>query len=408
MISVFNKLPNRAVVLIPNRGLKRPPINTSQLETGKRTGALAMKVGMLAVWDKWSIRYPVTVLHIDNCQVIQKKTEETNGYTALQLGVGVAKVKRLKKPELGHFNAAQAAGAKHVDIYTNNEINDEADFVANRKLMEFKVSEDCLLDVGTPIYATHFVPGQLVDICGVSKGKGFQGVMKRHNFGGGRATHGNSLNHRTPGSTGCRQDPGKVFKGKKMPGNMGNDRKTIQNLRILKIDITRNLIYIKGSIPGQKGAFLRITDAVKGPYYPADTKAEESIAENGVNYHITESQYNPYTLPVPTMSTGQYKDLLVTLIERRNAEKEQKLADELSRMSAGKKKAALKSRAAEALAQAGAEEEQVIISLWADTSARVGSVGQMNNVEVRAAGDNSVVPEVDPGKGVEVSDPYSL
>lgn len=393
----------KSVILVPNRGLKRPPVNTSQLDAGRRTGALAMKVGMLGVWDKWGVRYPVTVLHVDNCQVVQVKTEENNGYTALQLGVGEAKVKRLNMPQKGHFKAAAEAGFKHVDVHNNNM---DADFVPNRTLMEFKVSKDCLLDVGTPIYASHFVPGQYVDVCGVSKGKGFQGVMKRHNFAGGRATHGNSLNHRTPGSTGGRQDPGKVFKGKKMPGNMGNDRKTIQNLRILKIDISRNLLYIKGSITGQKGAFLRVTDAVKGPYYPAETNAEEAIATGGECYTITDSKYNPYTLPIPTMSTKQYKELLVSLQDRRQAEKEQKLADELSKMSAKAQKVEVKRRAAEQVDEIGSNEESAIISVWADTSGKAANAGQMNNVEVRSAGD--AVVEVDPGKGVEVADPYAL
>jgi large subunit ribosomal protein L3 len=197
------------------RFLKRPAVNTSQLPEGRRVGALAMKVGMLAIWDKWGQRYPTTVLQLDNCEVVQTKTEETNGYTALQLGVGEAKPSRVKKPQAGHFAKAGVS--------------------PKRKLQEFCVTPDAVLPAGTKIEAMHFVPGQLVDVCGISKGKGFQGVMKRWNFGGGRATHGNSLSHRIIGSTGCRQDPGKVFKNKKMPGRMGSERITTQNLTVLKV-----------------------------------------------------------------------------------------------------------------------------------------------------------------------------
>jgi large subunit ribosomal protein L3 len=174
-----------------------------------------MKVGMLAIWDKWGARHPTTVLQLDGCQVVQAKTEETNGYTALQLGVGEAKLKRVNMPLAGHYT--------------------KAGVVPKRKLMEFRVTADALLPVGTTIEALHFVPGQKVDVCGISKGKGYAGVMKRWNFGGGRATHGNSLSHRIPGSTGCRQDPGKVFKNKKMSGHLGVDRVTTQNLTVMKV-----------------------------------------------------------------------------------------------------------------------------------------------------------------------------
>lgn len=199
------------------RGLKRPAINTSQLKNGRRTGGLAMKVGMLGIYDKWGKRYPVTVLQLDNCQVVQTKTEDTDGYNAVQLGVGEAKVKRVNKPLMGHFS-------KH-------------SLVPNRKLMEFRVSKDCLLSPGTKIQATHFVAGQLVDVAGITKGKGFQGVVKRWGFAGGNASHGNSVSHRVPGSTGCRQDPGKVFKNKKLPGRMGGERVTMQNLKVLKVEL---------------------------------------------------------------------------------------------------------------------------------------------------------------------------
>jgi len=231
------------------RFLKRPPVNTSQLPEGRRVGALAMKVGMLPVWDKWGERHPATVLHLDECQVVQVKTEENNGYYSMQLGVGEAKPSRVNISSQGHF--------------------DKFGVKPKRKLMEFRVTPDALLSPGTKISAMHFVPGQLVDVCGVSKGKGFAGVMKRWNFGGGRATHGNSLAHRIPGSTGCRQDPGRVFKNKKMPGRMGGEKITAQNLFILKIDPIRDLLYVKGAVPGSNGTFVRIVDAVKGPFYPS-------------------------------------------------------------------------------------------------------------------------------------------
>lgn len=231
------------------RFLRRPAENQSQLAEGRRSGALAMKVGMLSVLDRWGKKYPCTVLQLDECCVVQVKTNDTDGYTALQLGVGDVKAKRLGITRLGQFNKAGVA--------------------PKRKLQEFRVTPDCLIPVGTHIKAKHFVPGQLVDVCGITKGKGFQGVMKRWGFGGGRASHGNSLSHRTVGSTGQRQDPGRVFKGKKMPGRMGSERVTTQNLKVVKIDPARDLVYVHGCVPGNAGGFVRITDAIKGPFFPS-------------------------------------------------------------------------------------------------------------------------------------------
>lgn len=208
-----------------------------------------MKVGMLSIFDKWGERHPATVLHLDECQVLHKKTIETDGYTALQLGVGEAKASRVNITTAGQYTLSGAT--------------------PKRKVAEFTVTPDALLPEGTKISALHFVPGQLVDVCGISKGKGFQGVMKKWNFKGGRATHGNSLSHRVPGSTGMRQDPGRVFKNKKMPGRMGSERTTMQNLFVLKVDPVRDLVYVKGAVPGNAGTFLRIVDAVKGPFYPS-------------------------------------------------------------------------------------------------------------------------------------------
>mmetsp|Transcript_12936 Transcript_12936/g.25518 ORF Transcript_12936/g.25518 Transcript_12936/m.25518 type:complete len:296 (+) Transcript_12936:24-911(+) len=213
-----------------------------------RTGALAIKAGMMAEFDGWGMRHELTVLFLDGCQVVQAKTKEKNGYTALQLGVSNAKAKNITKPLLQHF----ANAGVH----------------PKRKLGEFRVNPDAILPLGTTIPASHFVPGQLVDVSGVSKGKGFQGVMKRHGFGGGRASHGVSKAHRSLGSTGQCQDPGKVFKGKKMPGRMGSDNVTMQNLQVFKVDSARNLVYLKGHVPGNAGGFVRIVDAVKGPHFP--------------------------------------------------------------------------------------------------------------------------------------------
>ena len=182
-------------------------------------------------------------------QVINQKLVDTDGYTALQLGVGEAKVRRVKISTFGQY---KKSGSK-----------------PKRKLAEFRVTEDCLLSPGTKISALHFVPGQLVDVCGITKGKGFQGAMKRWGFSGGPASHGTSLSHRTHGSTGQCQDPGKVFKNKKMAGHMGVDRRTLQNLKVLKCDPKRDLIWVKGAVPGNAGGFVRIVDAVKGPFYPS-------------------------------------------------------------------------------------------------------------------------------------------
>ncbi|MEE9310982.1 MAG: 50S ribosomal protein L3, partial [Planctomycetota bacterium] len=182
-------------------------------------------------------------LRMENCQVVSHKTEEKNGYTALQLGVGTAKVKNVTKPMRGHFAVAKVE--------------------PKRKLAEFRVAPENMVDVGAEITADHFVPGQKVDVTGTSIGKGFAGAMKRHNFGGLRATHGVSVSHRSHGSTGQCQDPGKVFKGKRMAGHMGATRITTQNVEVVKTDVERGLILIKGAVPGSKGAWILIRDAIK-------------------------------------------------------------------------------------------------------------------------------------------------
>lgn len=208
-----------------------------------RTGLIARKEGMTRIFDEDGRHIPVTVLKIDNCQVVAVRTEEKDGYVAVQLGVGKAKVNRVSKANRGHFAKAKVEPKK--------------------KLAEFRVSNENLLDVGAEIGAIHFIPGQFVDVVGTSIGKGFAGAMKRHNFGGNRASHGNSVSHRSHGSTGQCQEPGKVFKGKKMAGHLGNERVTIQNLEVVAIDEEDNLILVKGAVPGSKSGWVYISDAVK-------------------------------------------------------------------------------------------------------------------------------------------------
>lgn len=210
--------------------------------SSRRTGVIAVKVGMTQAWDTWSMRIPLTVLWLDSCQVVQVKSEPSEGYTALQLGCGSKRDKQLNGRQLGHY--------RHAGV--DNK----------RKLAEFRVSEDAVLPVGFELSAAHFVPGQFLDIAGMTIGKGFQGVMKRHGFKGQPASHGNSLAHRAPGGIGACQDPGKVWPGKKMPGRMGNKRRTVQSVWVYKVDPVRNLIYVRGQVPGHKGNFVLVKDAV--------------------------------------------------------------------------------------------------------------------------------------------------
>jgi large subunit ribosomal protein L3 len=208
-----------------------------------RTGVIAKKLGMTRLFDETGSHVPVTVLSLDGCQVTAQRTKDKDGYVALQLGAGVKKAKNTSKAERGHFAKGLVEPKRHV--------------------AEFRVSEDNLIDVGAEFTADHFLPGQKVDVVGVTVGKGFAGVIKRWNFGGMRATHGVSVSHRAHGSTGQRQDPGKVFKGKKMAGHMGQDRVTTLNLTVFRVDVERGLILIKGAVPGTEGGYVRIRDAVK-------------------------------------------------------------------------------------------------------------------------------------------------
>ena len=232
-----------------------------------RTGVIAKKVGMTRLFQADGRHVPVTVLQLDEVQVVGRREKDRDGYTAVQLGAGTAKAKNLAKPQRVAFGKA--------------EVEPKA------KIVEFRVDEDALLDVGARISAEHFVAGQLVDIAGVTQGKGFAGAMKRWGFGGLRATHGVSVSHRSHGSTGNRQDPGRVFKNKKMAGHMGARNRTQQNLEVVRTDPIRGLLFIKGSVPGHKGGWVTVADAIKLPRnesapYPAgilDTKAKIDEAE---------------------------------------------------------------------------------------------------------------------------------
>jgi large subunit ribosomal protein L3 len=240
-----------------------------------RSGVIAKKLGMTRLFTEEGEHVPVTVLKVDNCQVVAVRTEERDGYTAVQLGVGTAKVKNVTKPMRGHFAKAKVE--------------------PKRKLTEFRVSPDALLEVGSELTADHFVPGQYVDVVGTSIGKGFAGVMKRHNFGGLRASHGVSISHRSHGSTGQRQDPGKVFKGKKMAGHMGNRRVTVQNLKVVSTDADRGLILVHGAVPGAEGGFVLVRDAVKrklpeGVPFPAGLRSAAAEAEAVPEQTATEQK----------------------------------------------------------------------------------------------------------------------
>ena len=239
-----------------------------------RTGVIAQKLGMSRVFEDTGAHIPVTVLKMDNCQVVARRTVESHGYSAVQLGAGKAKVKNVTKPMRGHFASAKVE--------------------PKRKLVEFRVSEDAILDVGAELSANHFVKGQFVDVVGRSIGKGFAGAMKRHGFAGLRASHGVSVSHRSHGSTGQCQDPGKVFKGKKMAGHLGDAQVTVQNLEVVLTDPDRGLIMVKGAVPGAKGLFVTVSDAVKKPVpdgvpFPAglrsatspDSKATQADAADG-------------------------------------------------------------------------------------------------------------------------------
>jgi large subunit ribosomal protein L3 len=213
--------------------------------TSRRVGVLALKAGMTADWDKWGVRHALTVLRLEDVIVTGVVARSARGYTALQVGAGHLPPRLVSRPLAGHFASVGAP--------------------PRRVLAEFRVSPDAVLPVGTPLLARHFVPGQMVTVSSVSQGKGFQGGMKRWGFRGGSASHGNSLSHRVLGATGCRQDPGRVFKGKKMPGQMGGDTITM-DLQVYKLDVKNNLIYVRGAVAGKPGTYVKVKDSIKSPH----------------------------------------------------------------------------------------------------------------------------------------------
>jgi large subunit ribosomal protein L3 len=246
-----------------------------------RSGVIAKKIGMTRLFMEDGRQIPVTVLQLDNLQVVAQRTSDKHGYTAVQLGCGSIKAKRVSQAMRGHFAAASVE--------------------PKRKVVEFRVAPENMIDVGAEITADHYAEGQYVDVAGTTIGKGFAGAMKRHNFGGLRASHGVSISHRSHGSTGQCQDPGKVFKGKKMAGHMGAVRVTTQNLQVVKTDADRGLIMIKGAVPGAKGGWVTIKDAVKkaapdniplpaairSASAPAAAAAAEAPAEGGEECNST-------------------------------------------------------------------------------------------------------------------------
>ena len=234
-----------------------------------RTGLIAKKLGMTRVFTEEGAHVPVTVLQVDNCQVVAVRTADKDGYTALQLGVGAAKVKNVTQPQRGHFAKAKVE--------------------PKAKVAEFRVSEDALVPVGAEITAAHFLPGQHVDVTGTSIGKGFAGGMKRWNFGGLRATHGVSISHRSLGSTGQRQDPGKTFKNKKMAGHLGAERVTTLNLEVVVSDPERGVLMIKGAVPGSAGGWVLVRDAVKRKQ-PADLPFPAALRSDAVAEAAPEAE----------------------------------------------------------------------------------------------------------------------
>lgn len=224
-----------------------------------RSGVIAQKVGMTRVFSETGEHVPVTVLKLDGCSVVAHRTMERDGYVAMQLGSGKAKPKNVSKAERERFAVAKVE--------------------PRMRLAEFRVDEDKLIPVGAEIRADHFVPGQFVDVTGTTTGKGFAGGMKRWNFGGLRATHGVSVSHRSIGSTGGRQDPGKTFKNKKMPGHMGVERVTTLNLKVVRTDVERGLILVEGAVPGTKGGWIMVRDAIKKPA-PAGVPVPGSFVAN--------------------------------------------------------------------------------------------------------------------------------
>lgn len=255
-----------------------------------RSGMIVQKIGMTRLFTEEGQHVPVTVLKLDSCQVVAQRTQEKDGYNAVQLGAGFAKVRRTSKALRGHFAKASVE--------------------PKRKIAEFRVSGENLIEVGAQISANHFLEGQKVDATGTSIGKGFAGAMKRHNFSGLRATHGVSISHRSHGSTGQCQDPGKVFKGKKMAGHMGDARVTTQNLTVVKTDTERGLIMVKGAVPGSRGGWILLRDAVKRAV-PADAPLPAglvSISDGLAEAAPAETPAEATPAETPAEKTSEEKD----------------------------------------------------------------------------------------------------
>ena len=248
-----------------------------------RTGMIAKKEGMTRVFDEDGRQVPVTILKVEGCQVVSVRTDETDGYTAVQLGAGARKANRTNKAQKGQFAKAKVA--------------------PKQKVAEFRVTQDNLLEVGAELSVNHYVAGQFVDVIGTTKGKGFAGAMKRWNFGGMRATHGVSVSHRAHGSTGQCQDPGKVFKGKKMAGHMGNVRQTTQSLKVVGVDAEEGLILIRGAVPGANQSYVLIQDSEKKALvdnvpFPAGLKSDDKPAEEEKPVEEAAAVETPAEAPV--------------------------------------------------------------------------------------------------------------
>ena len=242
-----------------------------------RTGIIARKLGSSRIFTEEGGHIPVTLLQVESCQVVSHKTQDQHGYDALQIGAGESRPSRVSKAMRGLFSKVKV--------------------IPKKKLVEFRISNDAFVDIGSEIGAGHFVTGQRVDVLGTSLGKGFAGPMKRHNFGGLRATHGVSISHRSHGSTGHCQEPGKVFKGKKMAGHMGDAKVTVQNLEVVSVDSKKGLIIVKGAVPGAKGGWGRVSDAVKGSLpdeatYPEGLASDSSDLKPQVDTEATDSNNN--------------------------------------------------------------------------------------------------------------------
>jgi len=261
-------------------------VRTGWTKDSQRVGALAVKLGMTSDWNEWGVRYPLTILQVLNCQVVQVKSpkdagNEKKNLWSLQVGAGYKSVKTLSKALAGHFA--------------------KADIPPKRILAEFPVTPDAIIPPGTPILAKHFLPGQRITVTGVSKGKGFQGPMKRWGFGGLPASHGTSLTHRSHGATGNRQDPGKVFKGKKMAGRMGNEQTTIKNLLVFEVQPEHNLIYVVGAVPGAPGTWLKVKDSLGNVFRtvpPFPTYIHKPI---GQSERLRAIFPNPYKADIETI-----------------------------------------------------------------------------------------------------------